>query len=115
MLRIELTHVDDEEIRLRLNGRLVIGSDTERLRANLAAFIQEGHRIVTADLAGVTRIDSTGVGTLIGLRSLAQSRGCSFSVLSISKSVRDLLLQVKLLTVFGIDEVAPSARTATCA
>lgn len=53
------------------------------------------------DLSRVRPIDSTGVGVLVGARSVADAHGAHMRALNITGAVRDVLLLVKLLTVLS--------------
>ena len=48
-----------------LAGKLTLGSGTERIVAVVERLLGEGTRNVVFDLAGVTALDSTGVGQFI--------------------------------------------------
>jgi anti-anti-sigma factor len=48
-----------------LSGRATLGSLSEELVTVTERFLKEGRRIIILDLAGVTAIDSTGIGLVI--------------------------------------------------
>lgn len=52
------------------------------------------------DLSDVTRMDSSGLGTLVGLYLSARSKSCELRPINLSKQIRDLLAVSNLLSVF---------------
>ena len=48
-----------------LSGKLLLGSGTERITALADKLLSEGTKTVIFDLAGITALDSTGVGQFI--------------------------------------------------
>jgi anti-anti-sigma factor len=58
---------------------------------------------VRVDLAGVTFMDSTGLGTLARLRSIAQARGGSVTLVAPPAQVLRLLAIVGMESVFTVE------------
>jgi anti-anti-sigma factor len=58
------------------------------------------HKWIILDLGEVAFMDSSGVGTLVGLYISAKNAGCKLEVCNMSKAVRDLLGMSHLLSVF---------------
>jgi anti-sigma B factor antagonist len=59
-----------------VSGKLTIGRDNTALRATLRELAEAGYRNVLLDMAGVTHIDSAGIGELMaGCASLARVNG----------------------------------------
>ena len=56
---------------------------------------------VVVDLAELTYVDSTGLGTLVRLHASARKLGCEFKLLHLGKQLRNLLKLANLLSVFG--------------
>lgn len=52
------------------------------------------------DLSDVTRMDSSGLGTLVGLYLSSRSKGCELRLINLNKQIRDLLALSNLLSVF---------------
>ena len=75
--------------------------------------IPQNNRIVL-NLAGVSYIDSGGLGTLVALYTTARSAGGTIKLASLTKRVGDLLQVTKLLTVFEVfeSEAGASIRSA---
>jgi anti-anti-sigma factor len=58
------------------------------------------HKRIILDLSEVAFMDSSGVGTLVGLYISARNAGGKLEVCNMSKAVRDLLGMSHLLSVF---------------
>ncbi len=52
------------------------------------------------DFAGVSRIDSVGIGALVGLHVSIAQRGGQVGIINISKSIRNTFVIAKLITTF---------------
>lgn len=79
-------------------GRLTM-EYAQDLKTEVKPMIAEHKRIIL-DLGEVAFMDSSGVGTLVGLYISARNAGCKLEVCNMSKAVRDLLGMSHLLSVF---------------
>ena len=52
------------------------------------------------DFSGVPRIDSVGIGVLVGLHVSIAQRGGEVGIINISKSIRNTFVMAKLITTF---------------
>jgi anti-anti-sigma factor len=52
------------------------------------------------DLSEVTRMDSSGLGTVVGLYLSARNKSCDFDLINLNKQIRDLLAISNLLSIF---------------
>jgi anti-sigma B factor antagonist len=84
---------------LDCKGRLVSGEETAFLRHQVRDFLNEYQRIVV-NLSDVDYVDSTGLGTLVGLYTSAQNKGCKIMLAGLTRKIKDLLQITKLVTVF---------------
>jgi anti-sigma B factor antagonist len=105
------TRQSDDVTILDLTGRLSLGeavafgpgsglilSDTVRELA------KKGKKNVLLNLAGVTYVDSSGVGQLAGALTSARRQGVSLKLLRPNRQVLNLLKMSQLDTVFDISE-----------
>jgi anti-sigma B factor antagonist len=90
---------DADSATVKCSGRLVAGA-TEELYQQVKALLPQT-RSVTVDLAELTYVDSTGLGTLVRLYTSAHQQGCEFKLLHLGKQLRNLLKLTNLLSVFG--------------
>ena len=52
------------------------------------------------DFAGVSRIDSVGIGVLVGLQVSIAQRGGQVGIINLSKNIRNTFVIAKLITTF---------------
>jgi anti-sigma B factor antagonist len=80
-------------------GRLVAGT-TEELYQNVKSLLSQA-KVVVVDLAELTYVDSSGLGTLVRLHASARREGCELKLLHLGKQLRNLLKVTNLLSVFS--------------
>jgi anti-anti-sigma factor len=59
-----------------------------------------GHQRIVIDLKDVPQVDSSGLGTIVGLYVSARTRGCQVQVANASQQIRDLFSMTNLLSLF---------------
>lgn len=85
---------------LDLQGRVTLGEDAELLRDKVNSLVNQGHRKIVLNLAGVPYIDSAGLGEIVRTYTTVSHQGGSLKLLNLTKKIADLLAITKLLTVF---------------
>jgi anti-sigma B factor antagonist len=93
---------------LDCQGRIVFGEESVALRDTVKQVMATTKRIVL-NLAGVSYIDSGGLGTLVGLYITARNAGGAIKLAGLNERVGDLLQVTKLLTVFDIYDTVEQA------
>lgn len=94
---------------LDLKGRVRIGGNTVGLYKSLRCLIQEGKRLILINLAGVTYIDSSGLGELVSSQVSALNRGGEIKLVYLTETLREILTMTKLLDVFNVYETESEA------
>ena len=85
---------------LVLSGELdVATADLDRL----AGAIEDSDRSVVVDMEGVTFIDSTALGMLVGFQKLVNQRGLAFAIRRPTRRVEQLMAMTGLDRVLGIE------------
>jgi anti-sigma B factor antagonist len=101
-----------------LNGVIFFGEESSYLRTLVKDLLNESREIVF-DLGSVTRIDSGGLGTLVGLYASARKLGGDIKLASLVGHANEVLQITKLVRVFEIfdraEDAAASFRRATAA
>jgi anti-sigma B factor antagonist len=90
---------DGDTAVVKCHGRLVAGA-TEELYQEVKHLLPQT-KMVVVDLAELTYVDSTGLGTLVRLHASARKLGCEFKLLHLGKQLRNLLKLTNLLSVFS--------------
>jgi anti-sigma B factor antagonist len=99
-LKIEKHLVDGVSI-VSCHGRIMFGEEATILRDNLKEALSISPKMVL-NLAGVTYIDSGGLGTLVGVFSSARAAGADIKLTGLGQRLRDVLQITKLATVFEV-------------
>jgi len=96
---------------LDLNGRLSLGEALAFgpgsglvLSETIREFTKKGQKKILLNLAGVTYVDSSGVGQLVGALTTARNQSGDIKLLKPSVHVLDLLKTTKLDGLFDIHE-----------
>ena len=97
---------------LECSGRIVFGDEAAALREQVKDLVAKGKKQIVLNLAGVTYIDSGGLGTLVALYTTARNAGGAIKLAALTQRVGDLLQVTKLLTVFEVfDTVEEAAKS----
>lgn len=95
--------VDDVEI-ISLQGKITIGSGDTQLREVITNAVNAGRNKILLDMSGVTTIDSSGIGELVGSYTTATNRGGKLKLLHLPAKLNELLHVTQLITVFEVYE-----------
>jgi anti-sigma B factor antagonist len=98
VLAFEIERDGDTAV-VKCHGRLVAGT-TEALYQEVKDLLPQT-KVVVVDLAALTYVDSTGLGTLVRLHASARKLGCDFKLLHLGKQLRNVLKLANLLSVFS--------------
>ena len=83
-----------------LKGKLTLGAGDVQLRQIIRDVLDRDEKKIVLNLAGVSYMDSAGVGELVASYTTAESRGASMKLLNLTAKIRDLLQFTQLITVF---------------
>ena len=85
---------------LDVKGKVTLGEGDEMLKDKVNSLVNQGHKKIILNLAGVPYIDSAGLGEVVRTYTTVSRQGGSLKLLSLTKRITDLLSITKLLTVF---------------
>lgn len=85
---------------LDLKGRLRVGGNTVALHKSIRCLILEKKILILLNLAGVTYIDSCGLGELVASQVSVENKGGEIKLVGLTETLRELLRVTRLLTVF---------------
>ena len=85
---------------LDMVGAVRIGDGAVALRKTVRDLVDEGKKKILLNLAGVNKMDSSGIGELIANYTTITRDGGQLKLLNLTEKIRDLLVITKLLTVF---------------
>src|SRR5919206_1429816 len=87
---------------LDLEGKITIGEGSVSLRSAIRRLIEEGKKKILLNLAGVSYVDSSGIGELVSSYTTINREGGQLKLLKLTQKIKDLLTITKLLTVFDV-------------
>jgi len=87
-----------------VSGRITLGDGSSALHENMRELMAQGHGKILLNLAGVTFMDSSGIGELVsGYVSVSHKHG-HVKLCGLTKRIRDLLQVTRLYNVLDIYE-----------
>jgi anti-sigma B factor antagonist len=87
---------------LDLNGRLVLGEGDRLLKDKINSLVFQQQKQIVLNLAGVSYMDSAGLGELVAAHAAVSKSGGKIKVINLTKRVSDLLSITKVLTIFDV-------------
>jgi anti-sigma B factor antagonist len=102
-LYINERRVGDVSI-LDFKGRLRVGGNTVALHRSIHCLVLEKKNLILLNLAGVTHIDSCGLGELVASQVSVENSGGEIKLVGLTETLRELLGVTRLLTVFDTYE-----------
>lgn len=97
LLQVQVRKSGDEVVVL-CSGKLT-GETSSILKAEVKPLISQTRRLAL-DLAELDYMDSSGLGSLVGLYASARSNGCELKLVKLGPRVKELLRITKLISVF---------------
>src|ERR1700733_7018395 len=91
MLEIQTKQVQPDIVVLEIKGRITLGGDSKQLEWTVDKLVNEGQKKVILDLAGVTNIDSTGIGIIVMSAGKVKKAGGELRVAAASAHVEEVL------------------------
>jgi anti-sigma B factor antagonist len=107
---IKMTNREVDSVSLvDLDGRIVLGEESNALREKLKSLIAEGKKKIVLNMADVKYIDSTGLGTLVAAHVSAKTQGASLRLCHLGEKFHEIMQMTKLLTVFDVYDTEAAA------
>ncbi len=94
---------------LDLSGKITIGEGSVSLRGSIRRLLEENKKKILLNLAGVSYVDSSGIGELVSSFTSVNKEGGQLKLLKLTQKIQDLLAITKLLTVFDVFDDEESA------
>jgi anti-sigma B factor antagonist len=89
---------------LDLKGRLRVGGNALALHKSIRNLIVEKKILILLNMAGVTYIDSCGLGELVASQISVENKGGEIKLFGLTEALRELLTVTRLLSVFDVYE-----------
>ena len=96
---------------IKLEGKITIGSGDQQLREVIGNAMNAPNSKILLDMSGVTTIDSSGIGELVGSYTTVTNRGGKLKLLHLPAKLNELLHVTQLITVFEVYDSEQEALT----
>jgi anti-sigma B factor antagonist len=107
-LKMTSSEVDGVSL-VALNGRIVLGEESNALREKLKSLIADGKKKIVLNMAEIDYIDSAGLGTLVAAHLSAKNGDASVRLCNLGKKFHEVLQLTKLLTIFDVYDTEAAA------
>jgi len=87
---------------LDLEGKITIGAGDVELRKQVEDAVTAGKVHLLLNLAGVSHIDSSGIGEMVGCFTTLTRKGGKMKLLNLTQKINDILQVTQLITVFDV-------------
>lgn len=87
---------------IKLSGKITIGSGDVKIRELIDNALAEGRKNIVFNLAGVTSIDSSGIGELVACYTTVTKQDGQLKLLRLSPKINDIMQVTQLITVFDV-------------
>ena len=94
---------------IEISGRLTLGEVATRVTDEVRRLLAEGKKRLLIDLAGLTNMDSSGLGLLVSAYATVNREGGQLRLSNLTSRIKDLLLVTKLYAVLDVYEDEPAA------
>jgi len=94
---------------LALDGRIVLGEESNRLRETLKSLIAAGKETLVLNMGQVKYIDSAGLGILVAMHLSAKNKGTALYLCNLGQKFHEVLQITTLLTVFEVYDTEAAA------
>ena len=112
LLEIRAEEVSPGVAVITLAGKLMLGREGEQVEALVPQLLARGQRTIIFDLAGLTRVDSTGIGRFISSFNKIGQAGGRMAITAASTHLRDCFHATQLDRVFEFFDNVTAARAA---
>jgi anti-sigma B factor antagonist len=92
-----------------LDGRIVLGEESNALRKKLKSLIAEGKKKIILNMDNIKYIDSSGLGALVAAHCSAKTQGASLRLCHLGSKFQQVMQITKLLTVFEVCDTEAAA------
>jgi anti-sigma B factor antagonist len=111
-LTIQTKHLEPDIVVLELAGRITMGNSCQQVEWTAAKLVSENRKKLIFDLAGITHVDSTGIGIIVAVAGQMRKVGGQLRVAAANDHVAQIL---KLTSVDQIVGMHPTTEAAAAA
>lgn len=108
-MAVKTSSLDNGIALVEAKGALVGGEETDELRRAIAGFVASNYDKLIIDLSGVTYVNSTAIGVLVGAHTSYSRKGWHIKLCGVSKNIDSIFVITKLSLVFDVHDTRESA------
>jgi len=112
LLDIRHEEVQPGVVVITLAGKLMLGREGQQVEDLVPELLGRGHRAIIFDIAGLTRVDSTGIGRFISSYNKIEQAGGRMAITAASPHLRDCFHATQLDRIFQFYDDVTAARAA---
>lgn len=86
---------------MKIKGKMLIGEDTLNFRKTLLEVLEKNDKVLI-DLSNCKYMDSAGIGEMVRSLMTVQDRNGQLKIMNLSKKVKDLFYNLRLISTFKI-------------
>lgn len=94
---------------LEPRGSIIGGGETDEFKTKARDLFEQGNRKLVIDLGGVTYINSTGIGALVGVYTMYSKDKGQIKLCGMNSSVQNIFVITKLSSVFEVVDTRDEA------
>jgi anti-sigma B factor antagonist len=99
VLKIEKRQLENGVTVIEIGGRIALGRDSRHIEPEMVGAIAGGARTIIMDLAGVSHIDSTGIGIMAYCFGKATQKGAELRIVGAKDNILELFRVTRLVNV----------------
>lgn len=84
------------------NGKITVGVGDVAFRDSVSKCLKAGDKNMLVNFSGVSSIDSSGIGELVGAHTTVSNSGGKFKLCNLSPTINDLLKLTQLISIFEV-------------
>jgi len=112
LLEVHHAEVDPGLVVITLAGKLLLGRESQQVEELVTQCLAQGKKSILFDIAGLTRVDSTGIGRFISSYNKIEEAEGRMGLAGATPHLRECFRATQLDRVFRFYDDVPSARAA---
>jgi len=111
-LTVQTKHLEPDIVVMEMTGRITMGNDCQQVEWTANKLVSENRKKLIFDLAGITHVDSTGIGIIVAVAGLMRKAGGQLQLAAASEHVMQLLKMTSVDQIVGLHPTTAAAAAA---
>jgi anti-sigma B factor antagonist len=109
MLQIQTKQLAPDIVVLEIAGKITLGRESKQLEWAVESLVGEGRKKVIFDIAGVTGVDSTGIGIIVMSSGKLKKAGGELRVAGATAHVEEVMKMTNVDQLVGLHATTAAA------